>query len=69
VKFPLPNGQTRYSVGKFSSLESAQMKKAELETKGFKSTFITAYYKGERITISEAQKLIQNNGSGILETN
>ena len=69
VKFPLPNGQTRYSVGKFSSLESAQMKKVELEQKGFKSTFITAYYKGERITISEAQKLIESNGSSILETN
>ncbi len=63
----LPNGQIRYSTGMFNSIESAKPKKAEARQKGVKDAYITAYYKGERITLSQATALLKKNGEGILE--
>ncbi len=65
----LPNGQIRYSTGMFSSIENARPKKLEVIEKGVKDAFITAYYKAERITLAEAQKLLDDNGVSILEGN
>ncbi len=65
----LPNGQIRYSTGMFTSIDNARPKKLEVIDKGVKDAFITAYYKAERITLAEAQKLLDGNGDAILEQN
>ena len=63
----LDNGQIRYSSGMFTSAESAKPKKSDARARGIKDAFITAYYKGDRISLSEASKLLKENGSSILE--
>ncbi|MEY3199115.1 MAG: hypothetical protein RJA13_1073, partial [Bacteroidota bacterium] len=63
----LANGQIRYSTGKYTSVEEAQMKMQNAIERGVKDAFITAYYKGNRISLEEAQKLIKDNGNGIFE--
>jgi hypothetical protein len=65
----LPNGQIRYSSGMFNSIENARPKKLEAIGKGVNDAFITAYYKGERISLAEAQKLLDVNGDAVLEQN
>ena len=63
----LPNGQIRYSTGMFSSVDAAKPKKDEARGKGVKDAFVTAYYKGERLTLSQASQLLKQKGDGILE--
>jgi epidermal growth factor receptor substrate 15 len=63
----LANGQIRYSAGIFDNLQDAQPKRDEAKARGIKDAFITAYYKGERITLEEAEALMNQNGSSILE--
>jgi len=63
----LPNGQLRYSSGMFQSIEAAEPKRKEVLVKGVHHAYITAYYKGERITLAEAKELLVVNGDGILE--
>jgi hypothetical protein len=53
----------------FTSIDNARPKKLEVIEKGVKDAFITAYYKAERITLAEAQKLLDGNGDAILEQN
>jgi hypothetical protein len=63
----LPNGQIRYSAGIFQNVEGAQPKKQEAIAKGIIDAYITAYYKGERISLDEAKKLLSQLGNTILE--
>ncbi len=63
----LPNGQIRYSSGMFKSAEAAKPKKEEAILRGIVDAFVTAYYKGERISLVEAKKLLDENGDVILE--
>ncbi len=63
----LPNGQIRYSAGIFQNVEGAQPKKQEAIAKGITDAYITAYYKGERISLDEAKKLLSQLGNSILE--
>jgi len=63
----LPNGQIRYSAGIFQNVEGAQPKKQEAIAKGITDAYITAYYKGERISLDEAKKLLARLGNAILE--
>lgn len=63
----LPNGQIRYSAGIFQNVEGAQPKKQEAIAKGIIDAYITAYYKGERISLDEAKKLLARLGNAILE--
>jgi hypothetical protein len=65
----LPNGQIRYSAGMFNSVDEARPKKAEAVERGVKDAFITAYYNGDRITLAEAQRLLNEKGPSILENN
>ncbi len=65
----LPNGQIRYTTGMFNTVEEARPKKQDAIDRGIKDAFITAYYKGERIPIADALKLLEDQGSGILELN
>lgn len=68
LTFRLPNGQIRYSSGMFDSFEAAVPRRTEALDNGVIGAFITAYYKGERITIQEARKLLEENGESILES-
>jgi len=64
-----PKGQIRYSTGKFQSLEAAKARRKEAIQKGIADAFIVAYYKGKRITITEANILIVKFGASIFEEN
>jgi hypothetical protein len=59
----LPNGQIRYSVGMFISIDEARVKKQEALDRGAADAFVTAYFDGERITIAEAQKMLEARGN------
>lgn len=65
----LPNGQIRYTSGMFNSIEEALPKKQEAIDLGIKDAHVTVYYKGERIAIDEALKLLKEQGNDILELN
>jgi hypothetical protein len=65
----LPNGQIRYTSGMFNSIEEALPKKQEAIDRGIKDAHVTVYYKGERIAIDEALKLLKEQGNVILELN
>jgi len=63
----LPNGQIRYSSGVFQSVSSALPKKKEAIALGITDAFVTAYYKGERISLEEARRILKENGTSVLE--
>ena len=63
----LPNGQMRYSSGIFNDVPDARVKQQEAISLGITDAFIVAYFKGERITVSQARKLLEENGQEILE--
>ncbi len=63
----LDNGQIRYSSGIFQSVDEARPKRQEAIDRGIRDAFITAYYQGRRITLSEAANLLDRDGPGILE--
>jgi hypothetical protein len=65
----LVNGQIRYTTGMFNTVEEARPKKQDAIDRGIKDAFITAYYKGERIPIADALKLLEDQGNGVLELN
>ena len=50
---------TRYFVGKTSSFAEAQTIRKQIVSKGFNDAFITAYYKGNKISVKEAQDLLK----------
>ena len=62
-------GQIRYSSGKFQSVEDAKTRRKEAVEKGVADAFIVAYYKGNRITIAEANQLISRLGASVFEEN
>ena len=60
------DGFIRYSLDVFSSYEEAYARLKELKTKGsFQDAFIAPYFLGERISIQQAQELL--NGNDVLE--
>ena len=63
----LPNGQIRYSSGIFENEQDAGVKRAEAVERGITDAFIVAYYKGERLTVGQARKLLEEHGEEILE--
>ena len=63
----LPNGQMRYSSGVFDEIDDAREKRQEAIGLGITDAFIVAYYKGERITVSQAKKLVEEHGEEIFE--
>lgn len=62
-------GQIRYSTGKFDDIPSAVNRRNEIRKIGISDAFVTAYYNGTRITISEAKKLIDEKGESVLYSN
>ncbi|MEX2483624.1 MAG: hypothetical protein WED10_03660 [Brumimicrobium sp.] len=63
----LPNGQIRYSSGRFNSEAKAKAVLPLAAEKGIPDAFIAAYYKGKRIPVSKARLLLEEKGDGILE--
>ena len=59
--YQAPNGQYRYSSGKFSSLEDAKNRKVSVISKGITDAYIVAYSNGKRIDINTATALLQQN--------
>ena len=64
----LPNGQIRYASGMFNSVEEALPRRKEALARGVVGAFVTAYYKGERIPLYEARKLLAELGPSILQS-
>ncbi|MFM9985320.1 MAG: hypothetical protein ACKVOK_08825 [Flavobacteriales bacterium] len=62
------SNKIRYTSGRYKSLGDAVDKRAEAKALGIKDAFITAYYNGKKITLSEADKLIKEKGQSILAT-
>lgn len=52
------NDLYRYSTGAFGSIEEAEIRRQAIIKKGINDAFVTAYYKGERISIAKAKELI-----------
>lgn len=62
----LEDGKIRYTSGRFISLETAEAYRLVMYKLGVKDAFITAYYKGKRITIKRSNDLIDQYGFDIL---
>lgn len=62
----IEDGTNRYFSGIFHSVEEAEAKLKEARDKGIIDAFITAYYKGKRITVAEAEMMLSQHGNEIL---
>ncbi len=58
----------RYTSGMFTSMQEAVDKRTEARALGITDAFVTAYYNGQRISLSEADRLLKEKGNGILIT-
>lgn len=63
----MPDGKIRYFAGVYHSVEEATAKLEEARKAGIQDAFITAYYKGQRITVAEAKAFLLERGPGILQ--
>ena len=62
----IENGTTRYFTGVFHSVDEARVILAQAKSNGLMDSFITAYYKGRRITIAEADLVLATKGKTVL---
>jgi OmpA-OmpF porin, OOP family len=61
-------GIHRYSINVYQNFEDATSKWKEIRNFGFaQDSFVAAYFLGERITIKEAQRLINERGNSVLQ--
>ena len=60
------NGNLRYTSGIYINMSNANIRMGEVITKGINDAYITAYYNGERITITESRRLIKEEGVQVL---
>lgn len=63
----MPDGKIRYFSGVYPSQEDAAVKLEEAKKAGINDAFITAYYRGYRITLVEARTFLQELGPEILQ--
>lgn len=62
----MPDMTIRYFSGVFHSQDEAAVKLEAAKKAGISDAFMTAYYKGERITLAEARTILQEKGPSIL---
>lgn len=60
------NEKIRYTSGIYNNLEDAVGQRNAAKQLGIVDAFITAYFNGNRITLSEADRLLKENGPAIL---
>lgn len=65
-KLQIEDGTTRYFSGIFHSVDEARPKLGAAKGNGLVDSFITAYYKGNRITIAEADLILSTRGEEAL---
>ncbi len=65
-RMKIEDGTTRYFSGIFHSVDEARPKLEAAKSNGLVDAFITAYYKGNRITIAEADLILSTRGAGAL---
>jgi hypothetical protein len=53
------SGMIRYTAGSFTDYSKADKYREELANKGFTEAFVIAVFKGEVISIQEAQELLK----------
>lgn len=58
----LDNGNIRYSAGQFNTLEQARSRESDVVSQGVDDAFITAYLDGNRISVGEAIRRLEENG-------
>ncbi len=63
----LANNNIRYTTGIYNNLQEASNRKTQVQNIGISDAFITAYYNGKRISISEAKQKFQESGIEITE--
>ena len=63
----MPDGKIRYFSGVYQSQEDAAVKLEEAKKAGISDAFLTAYFRGSRITLVEAKTFLQELGPGILQ--
>jgi hypothetical protein len=54
--------QLRYSVGRFDNVQDAIVQRDQVKVKGFPDAFVVAYFNGSRVSISEAQAILNDQG-------
>ncbi|MGB6035128.1 MAG: SPOR domain-containing protein, partial [Cryomorphaceae bacterium] len=62
------SGVIRYTTGRFGDLAKARGRKDLAVNKGVADAFITAYYNGKRISLTEAEEILNTEGTGALAT-
>jgi Tol biopolymer transport system component len=62
-------GLFRYSIGTFKSIPEADVLRQQIIQMGITDAYVTAYYKGERISPTKATQMLDEMGSGILMDN
>jgi N-acetylmuramoyl-L-alanine amidase len=55
------NGLYKYTSGHYNTSMDAEHNLKEIKSKGFNDAFIVAFYKNERISVSEAERLISED--------
>lgn len=59
----IPNNLVRYSTGVYGSIAQASQARTRIVQLGISDAFVTAYYQGKRIPLSEARTLVASRGT------
>jgi hypothetical protein len=57
----LPNNLVRYSSGRYKTVEEATAVRTQIIAKGISDAFVTAYIDGQRYTVDQARRKIEQN--------
>ncbi len=58
-------GWIRYCVGLFKTFEPANLVKKELRSRQYKDAFVVAYYNGQRVSLAEANQILNRQDSRV----